>query len=84
MNKHFLKYALVIFLSILAAASIVGGHFYYTLHTYVYEYLSGFPGHEDVLAGMNQILYCQIIVLILFSAGISLIAAYKLIKTESK
>ena len=78
MSKRFLKYALVIFITILAVAAITGGHFYYTLYTYVAEYMSGLPGHETVLAGMNQILYCQIVVLLVLSAGMSLIAAYKL------
>ncbi len=73
-----IRYAVTVFFAVLAAGAAVGGNFYYSLYNFVETSLAGFPGRENILEGMNQILYSQIIVLIVVGAGVSVIASIHL------
>ncbi len=76
-----IKYFFMVFLSILTAAAVTGGHFYYLLNSFVRDQLSGIPGKEDILHYMNQTFYSQIVVLLIVSAGLSIIVSFKIAGT---
>jgi len=72
-----LKYAAIVFLAVLITAVTVGGDFYYSLHSFLKEYLSEIPQFDVLLESMNQLIYAKIIVLLIIAVGVSLLISHK-------